>query len=53
LFVRDKNNSNNLRNNFEIEASFKIFDFIYTECQIDDWKNRKILKTKLFFTLDL
>jgi hypothetical protein len=33
LFVRDKNYSNNFKNNFEKEAPFKIFDFIYTEYQ--------------------
>jgi hypothetical protein len=33
LFVRDKNYSDNFKKNFETEAPFKIFDFIYTEYQ--------------------
>ncbi len=31
LFVRDRNYSNNCKNNFEMEALFKIFYLIYTK----------------------
>jgi hypothetical protein len=54
LFVRDKNYSNNFKNNFEIEVPFEFFDFILqniSELIIFYWKNRKLRIQNLFFTL--